>query len=113
MENPNDPYDQPPSNFLDDQVRENPIGVLLAAIGIGMLVALVVRALRPPPPRSHVRHMLEDIRERLEDLADPALHRLGELAEQGSAALKKRAHQADGVAHRLRSIGCKVGSLFH
>jgi ElaB/YqjD/DUF883 family membrane-anchored ribosome-binding protein len=116
METPNDPNERTEPGccgFIDDCIREKPLYTVLAALGVGIVVALIVRALRPsPPPRTHVKHLLEDIRDRLEDLTDPALHKLGKLADEGSAVLKRGASRADGIVHRLRSLSCKVGDLF-
>lgn len=115
MQYPNDPY--PPQTSctpFDERVRENPSRAILAAVGLGIAAALLLRAMRPQPdPRSHARQLLEDIRDRLHDLADPALNRLNELAGEGSGALRKGACRAEGMGRRLRSLGCKVGSLFH
>ena len=99
---------------LEERVRENPACAIFTAMGIGIALALVVRALRQPePPRSHVKQLLEDIQERLHDLTDPALSRLNEFAGDSTAALKKGVHQVDGIHKNLRSLGCRLGKLFH
>ena len=114
MHDPNDPFPQGSFTPLDKCVRENPTGAIIAAVGVGIAVGLLVRVLQPKPePRSHVKQLLEEIRDRLHELTDPALHRLGELAGEGSAALKKSAHSVDGVGRRIRSLSDKVESLFH
>jgi len=99
---------------LEERVRENPTAAIITALGAGIALGLVVRALRQPEsPRSHVKQLLEDIHERLHDLTDPALNRLNELAGEGSAALKKNAQRVEGMRDQLRSLGCRLGSLFH
>jgi ElaB/YqjD/DUF883 family membrane-anchored ribosome-binding protein len=99
---------------LDERVRENPARAIFTAIGVGFALALVVRALQQPKqPRSHVKQLLEDIQERLHDLADPALNRLNEFAGESSAALKKGASHVEGIHQNLRSLGCRLRNLFH
>jgi ElaB/YqjD/DUF883 family membrane-anchored ribosome-binding protein len=113
MQDPNHPFPPDSRDSFDECVRENPTRAILAALGVGIVAALVVRALQPEPqPRNHVKQLLEDIRERLHDLTDPALDRLNEFAGEGSAALKKGACGVEGVGRRLRSLSGKVGSLF-
>ena len=114
MQYSNDPSPQNCCTQFDERVRENPSRAILTAFGVGIAAALLLRALRPQPdPRSHARQLLEDIRDRLHNLADPALDRLHELAGEGSGAIKKGACRAEGMARHLRSLGGKVGSLFH
>ncbi len=113
MQDPNDTDLQTPRSF-DECVRANPTRAILAAAGLGIAAGLLARALRhQPEPRSHAKQLLEEIRDRLRDLADPALNRLNELAGEGSAALKKGAGGVECAGKRLRSLGCKLGSLFH
>ena len=98
---------------LEDRVRENPTCAILTAVGVGVALALVVRALRQPEqPRSQVKQLLEDIQERLHDLTDPALSRLNEFAGESSAALKKSARHVDGIHKNLQSLGCRLRNVF-
>lgn len=116
MENPNDSDSKisPCCASLEERVRENPTQAILAAVGVGFAVALILRALnKPAEPRSQARQLLEDIQERLHDLADPALNRLQEFAKDGSAAFEKGASQVQGARQQLRSLGSKLANLFH
>jgi ElaB/YqjD/DUF883 family membrane-anchored ribosome-binding protein len=98
---------------FDERVRENPTRAILTAVGVGLAAALILRALQTPPqPRSQVKQLLEDIQERLHELADPALSRLNEFAGESSAVLKKSASHVDGIHQNLRSLGCKLRNLF-
>ncbi|HWB59937.1 MAG TPA: DUF883 C-terminal domain-containing protein [Chthoniobacteraceae bacterium] len=115
MEDPNDPLvHEAPRTALDDCVRENPTGAILAALGIGLAAGLLVHLLRPQPqPRSRVKQLLEEIRERLHDLTDPAMEHLGELADDGSDALKKSiACAGNAASSRLRSLSSKAAGMF-
>lgn len=51
-------------------VQQHPGATLLAAAGFGILAMLTVRALTPPPPRHRAAQLLEDIQQRLSEIAD-------------------------------------------
>lgn len=51
-------------------VQQHPGATLLAAAGFGIIAMLTVRALTPPPPRHRAAQLLEDIQQRLSELAD-------------------------------------------
>lgn len=78
---------------LDSVVRENPTGAILLAVGAGLALAFVVRALQPRPAEHRAARLLDDLRERLSGLADPALRRASGLASDGAGLLH------DGADH--------------
>jgi ElaB/YqjD/DUF883 family membrane-anchored ribosome-binding protein len=51
-------------------VQQHPGATLLAAAGLGVIAMLTVRALMPPPPRHRAAQLLEDIQQRLSEIAD-------------------------------------------
>ncbi len=51
-------------------VQQHPGATLLAAAGLGILAMLTVRALTPPPPRHRAALLLEDLQQRLSEIAD-------------------------------------------
>ncbi len=51
-------------------VQQHPGATLLAAAGFGILAMLTVRALTLPPPRHRAAQLLEDIQQRLSEIAD-------------------------------------------
>lgn len=88
---------------LDDCVRKNPIGTLLAAAGVGLATVLIARALTPTPQHRAVR-LLEDIQDRLADLADESSSIFGRGAEYVSDL------NIDG---QLSKAGQRIKKLFH
>lgn len=77
---------------LEGVVRENPTRAILFALGAGVAIALVVRALQPRPEHRAAR-LLDDLREHLTGLADPAYRRASGLASNGASLVQ------DGVDH--------------
>jgi hypothetical protein len=51
-------------------VQQHPGATLLAAAGLGIIAMLTVRALTPPPPRHRAAQLMEDIQQRLSEIAD-------------------------------------------
>ena len=86
-------------------VRQHPAGALLIAAGLGLAVVVVARALTPPPsPRNRAMQLLEDIQDRLAELAQPAHDRASSLAEGGAGALS-RGVDSIGDLHLDRKLG--------
>ena len=55
---------------VEDYVRKNPLNALCLAAGLGLAAVVLVRALTPPPPpRNRAVQLLEDIQQRLYELA--------------------------------------------
>lgn len=87
---------------MDQCVRRNPAAAILIAMGAGLAIAVLVRALRPEPtPRQRLTHMIDDIEQRLRDAASPLLRKASGLAGDGAEALRDRAHDGEAWAERL------------
>jgi hypothetical protein len=56
--------------------------MLLAAAGLGIITMLAVRALTPPPPRHRAAQLLEDIQQRLSEIAEGGAQSLGQGVER-------------------------------
>ena len=99
---------------LDGIVRENPTRAILFALGAGVALALVVRALQPrPQPRA--ARLLEDLRERLADLADPAFRRASGLASHGAGLVQDGVDQFSSLHldRTLNGVTKRIRNLFH
>ena len=59
-----------PLEALENSVREHPTSTLLLVAGLGIATVFLARALAPTTPQSRAMSVLEDIQERLSDLAD-------------------------------------------
>jgi len=96
----NDPITEPVTNAaakcctdVEQRVRRNPGTAMLIAVGTGLAIGLIVRALRPDrTPQQRVARMLEDIERRVRDVTGPALHKAGELASEGAEAVREGWH---------------------
>ena len=99
---------------LQSLARENPTRTLLAAIGCGLAVGLLVRTLRPHTPASRTARLLADVRNRLHDIAVPVRRQTEHLVESSASAVK------NGVAHLqelhlergLHKLGQRFKKLF-
>ncbi|TDU71453.1 hypothetical protein EI77_02579 [Prosthecobacter fusiformis] len=60
---------QSPLETLENCVRENPTRTLLMVAGLGVAAAFLARSLAPTP-QNRALQVLEDIQDRLSDLAD-------------------------------------------
>lgn len=78
---------------LEATVRENPTYAIVIAVGAGLALALLVRALQPRPVEHRAARLLEDLRERLNDLADPAYRRASGLARNSASHMRDGADQ--------------------
>ena len=86
----------------DQCVRRNPGSALLVAIGAGLVIALLVRALRPEPtPRSRLADLLEDLECRLRDSAEPAFRKANALASDGTKALHEGINRGEANLDRF------------
>ena len=87
---------------MDQYVRRNPGATLLVAAGMGLALALLVRALRPEPtPRRRLKNLIDDLEDRLRDAATPLLRKASGLASGGAEALRDGAHDGEAWAERL------------
>lgn len=103
---------EPPdrSAQLDDLVRDNPTQSILWALGAGLALAFVVRALRHRPVEDRATRLLEDLREQLGS-ARPALRRASALASKGVSLAHTGAAQ---LPHNLeRHFESVKGNLRH
>lgn len=83
---------------MDQCVRRNPGTALLIAVGTGIAIGLIVRALRPEPtPQHRLTRLIEDFEDRLRDAATPVLRRASALASDGLDA----AHSGEARLERL------------
>ena len=108
----NEPEYQPSvcCSDLDGIIRENPTRAILLAVGAGLALAFVVRALQPRPVENRAARLLEDLRERLSDLAEPAQRRASTLASNG-AALAQAGVDHFSSLHLDRSLSNATGKL--
>lgn len=119
MNTPADPSVLPdpatPVFKFEDYVRQHPGSALLVAVGLGLAAVLVTRALTPAPPRNRAVQMLEDIQQRLAELAHHGLDRVSGIAEDGARAVGKGVDSL-GSLHldrKLDKFSRGLRSLFH
>jgi hypothetical protein len=99
---------------LQKLARQNPKRTLLAAIGCGLAVGILVRTLRPRTPQSRTARLLADVRSRLHEIAVPVRRQTEHLVETSTSAVK------NGVAHLhdlhlgrgLQKLGQRFKKLF-
>ena len=83
-------------------VRENPGMTLLAAVGFGLLVAVLVHVLRPEPkPQQRLASLLRDIEDRLHDIGEPALRKVSAFASENARAVGAGAHRGEEKVERF------------
>ena len=106
----NEPTIDPPNsttaaaccNEVDQCVRRNPGTAVLVAIGTGLMIGLLIRALRPEPtPQRRVMNLLEDLEDRLRDAATPLVRKAGLMASNGADVLRGGAQDGEKWAARL------------
>jgi hypothetical protein len=115
MNDPENPNVTSYADEFDECVRENPIGAIVAAVGLGLVLALIVRLLQPPKPANRALRILHDIQDRLQELAEPAYRGASRLAGEGAAAMKSgMEHLADtGIEQNWRKIRRRLKGLLH
>ena len=89
---------------FEDRVRDNPIPSIVMALGAGLVIGLVIRALQPPPTTTRAARLLEDLQDRLHDLTD----RASSLAGDGVERVRDM-----GLDRSVRSLSQRVRNLFH
>ena len=99
---------------IDQRIRNNPGTTMLIAVGAGLAIALIVRALRPEPTaRQRLAQMLDDLQHRVREAAAPALHKAGELASEGAEAVRDGWHSGEaGVGRLFRAGTGRLRQLF-
>ena len=108
--NINEPSNTPAAECcaeMEDCVRRNPTAAIAIAVGVGLAVGLLVRAMRPEPTaRDRVAHMLEELDWRLRSAAAPVLEKVGSVASEGI-------HQGEaGIERLIRDGRRRIRSLF-
>ena len=96
---------------VDQCVRRNPGTALLVAVGAGLAIGLIVRALRPEPtPQHRVARLLEDLEDRLRDVTGPVLRKASALANDGLEAAQQGGSRAESLlsdaTRRVRRMFC-------
>ena len=87
---------------VEQCVRRNPIAAIVFAIGAGLLLAMLARALRPEPtPRERAARILEDLEARVREATRPVLRRAGSLACDGADALNENVRAGEASFDRL------------
>jgi hypothetical protein len=83
---------------------QNPGIIMLAAVGLGIAAVLTVRALTSPPPIHRTAQFIEDLQQRLSQLAEGSAQTLG----RGVGRLGEL-----HVDRRLNRLGHGIRNLFH
>ena len=87
---------------VDQCVRRNPGSALLFTLGAGLLIGLLIRALRPAPsPKARVAQLLEDLEWRLRDAAEPTLRKANAFASDGASAVHDGLNRGEAQLDRL------------
>lgn len=75
---------------VESLVRQHPVWAVVATVGVGYAVGMLVRELLTPPPtpKNRALRVLEDIQSRLSDLVTPAYERASHYADDGMSAVK-------------------------
>lgn len=85
-------------------MQQHPAVTLLAAVGLGIMSMLVVRALTQPPPRHRSAQLLEDIQLRLSEIAEGG-------AKSGAQGID---HLSDlHLERKLGRLSHGIKNLFH
>jgi ElaB/YqjD/DUF883 family membrane-anchored ribosome-binding protein len=113
MKTPSHPVTEYASK-LNRLARNNPATTVLVAVGCGLAVGLLVRTLRPRPPKSRTARLLASVRGRLHDIAVPVRRQTEHLVESSTDAVKSGvAHLRDLHLERgLRNLGQRFRKLF-
>ena len=83
-------------------MRRSPGTNLLVALGIGLAVGVVIHALRPAPkPRQRLTNMLEDLEDRLREIGEPAMSKVGSIAADGAHAFADQMHRREAQFEKL------------
>jgi ElaB/YqjD/DUF883 family membrane-anchored ribosome-binding protein len=86
----------------ESAVRMNPGSSLLVALGIGLIAGALIHFLRPAPtPQQRLARLVEDIEDRLRDVAKPALNKASDMAMDGAEALSGRLHRGEAQVEKL------------
>lgn len=94
---------------MDQYVQRNPGVSVLAAVGVGLALGLLVRALRPDPaPQNRIARMLGDFEHNFRDVTAPVLRKMSSLASDGLDAAQEGGSRAkhffSDASKRVRGI---------
>ncbi len=100
---------------LDDAVRENPTRSIVCAVGAGLLLGLLVRGFHHRPPEARAARLLDELRERIENLAEPASRRARSLAKKGASLVEDGSDEIDDLHldSKVKGLTRKLRDLFH
>lgn len=98
-----------PMSQIESLIRRHPVAAAMATVGFGCAVGIVARGfLAPPPtPKHRALQLLEDIQDRLSELAEPAYDRASHLTDDGISAVKRGLHSVS-----CSKLGSRLGHLF-
>ncbi len=98
-----------PMTQIESLIRRHPFVAAMATVGFGCAVGIVARGfLTPPPsPKHRALQLLEDIQDRLSELAEPAYDRASHLTDDGLSAVKRGLHSVSSS-----KLGSRIGHLF-
>jgi hypothetical protein len=93
----------------EECIRRNAGSAILIAIGAGIALGLLARALRPAPtPQERMSRLVDDLEDRLRNLTGPILRRAGALASDGLEAAQHGEARAErflgDATRRLRKL---------
>lgn len=95
-------------------VRRNPATSLLTAVGAGVVIALIVKALRPDPtPRERLMQMLEDLEDRVRDESAPAMRCARKFFSDSADVVNEGLHDGEArVEKMVRDASNRLRKLF-
>jgi len=94
---------------VDECIRRNPGTTLLVAVGAGLVIGLIVRGLRPAPPRHRLMEFLDD----LQDRVAPISRKAATMAGDGADVLREHAHDGEAWLQRcFNGARCRLGKMF-
>lgn len=99
---------------LNRFAHANPTRTLLVAIGCGLAVGVLVRALQPRISGSRAAHLLADVQDRLHGIAAPIQRQVDHMVERGVSTTRNgAAHFHDLHLDRgFRKLGRQFKNLF-
>jgi len=98
---------------VDEAVRRNPVGAILIAVGVGLVIGAAIRSLQPQSPETRIQSMLGDIQHRLHQLSKPMYKQAARVAESSGDLVREGVDrlsdmhidkQLKGWGRRLRSF---------
>ncbi len=86
----------------DPSIFKNAGTSMLVALGIGLVAGALIHFLRPAPkPRQRLARMIEDMEDRLRDVAKPAMNKASDLAMDGAEAFTDRLHRGEAQMEKM------------